>query len=246
MTDMHVRRSAADYAQALSDLLPQGSAWPRDPASPMQKAISGLCGIWGAPDPNCPLTGTIPATNVDGRAADLLEIESDPRTTVQLLPDWERAFGLPDLCLAEPLTIGDRQKALVARLTMLGGQSRDWFVQYAKTIGYNIEIIEHSPFMFGVSHFGDTRNWLDQGSPWYRWELGPPTIRFYWTIAPQDVRLTWFRFGGGGGQFGVDPMLLIAHATDLECAMQRYHPAHTALSFSYGGLMPFNPLSGTP
>ncbi len=241
--DVHVRRLASDYAAAWAALLPQGAAWPREPQTVLQTVILGLCGIWGAAAPGSPGAAGV---NVDGRAADLLETETDPRTTVELLPDWEKAFGLPDLCLAEPLTIGDRQKALTARVAMLGGQSREWFQNYALSIGYTIEVIEHSPYMAGISQAGDTTNWNNEGSPWYRWECGGPMMRFYWTIAPLDIRLTWFRVGGGGGQAGVDPSLLIAMASDLECAIQRYHPGHTQINFSYGGVTPYNALTGTP
>ena len=244
--DGYIRRLASDYASAWALLLPPGSAWPRDPQSVLQKTILGMSGIWARPASGDLPTSTLPAINVDGRAADLLETESDPRSTVEMLDSWEACFGLPDLCLAEPLTIGDRQKALTARVTMLGGQSIAWFVAYAKSIGYTIEVIEHAPYMCGVSQCGNTLNWNNEANPWYRWELGAPEMRFYWTVEPQDMRLTWFRTGGGGGQCGVDPMLRIAIATDLECAFRRYHPAHTDVVFSYTGLIPYNSMSGTP
>ena len=65
--------------------------------------------------------------HVDGRAADLLEIESDPRTTVELLPDWERAWGLPDPCFPNATSIAERQNMLVLVMTLLGGQSRAFY-----------------------------------------------------------------------------------------------------------------------
>jgi uncharacterized protein YmfQ (DUF2313 family) len=233
------RRTSQDYAGQWVQLFPQGTAWPRNPASVFFNFLLGLSGIWGSSD-----TSTV---SVDGRAGDLYERESDPRTTVELLPDWERAFGLPDLCLAEPLTIGDRQKALTARVGMTGGQSRAWFIAYAAQIGYQIEIIEHAPFMCGVSQCGDTTGWNGESLSGPRWEItDDPTIRWYWTVAPLNIRLTWFRCGGGGGQCGVDPMLIIGQATDLECSFQRYKPAHTVITFAYGGAEPFNPMSGTP
>lgn len=235
--DRHVRRTAEDYREAFAALLPQGTAWPRHPDAVLQSVLLGLAGIWGE------------GQGADGRAADLLERETDPRATLELLPDWERAFGLPDACLAEPVTIADRHAALVARFTMLGGQSRPFFIALAAAIGYEILIVEHSPFMCGISQVGDTRNWNGEGSPWYRWELSGAIggqIRFYWTIKVIAPRLTWFRVGEGGGQVGVDPHLRIAIATDLECLMRRYAPAHTALAFDYSGLAPIPSMAGTP
>ena len=80
MTDRHVRRSGDDYVDALAALLPTGPAWPREYDSTLDGAARRpVAQIWG---------------DVDGRAADLLEIESDPRTTTELLPDWEAAYGL--------------------------------------------------------------------------------------------------------------------------------------------------------
>lgn len=227
MPDKHVRRSGDDYAEALAADLPRGTAWPRDPDSVLMKVVAGLGQPYGF---------------ADGRAADLLEQESDPRSTIEILPEWERAFGLPDPCVAEPLSIGDRQIALVTKMTMLGGQSREFFIALAAALGYTIRITEYAPFMCGISQCGDTR---DAFGDW-RWEIGPPEIRFYWTIHVGAVRLTWFRTGGGGGQTGVDPMLRIALATDLECIIRRWKPAHTQVIFDYTSLQkldysePFN------
>ena len=237
-----VRRLASDYALAWADLLPQGSAWSRDPNSVIQTTIGGLAGIWGSSTP----TSAIAAVSVDGRAADLLGVESDPRQTVELLSDWERAFGLPDLCVSEPLTIADRQKALVARIAFTGGQSRAWFLAYAALIGYAVSIIERAPFMCGISRCGGTVGETAENPIWRRWEIGPANLRSWWTVKVRAARLTWFRCGGGGGRVGVDPMLTIGFATDLECAFRRYKPAHTVLTFDYSGLTPLSPFEGTP
>lgn len=222
---------ADDYAAAFLDLLPTGPAWPRDPEGVLSRFFRGLAKIWGE--------------NIDPRAADLLTRESDPRQTLELLPDWERNWGLPDPCIAEPLTISDRQSALIAKMTMIGGQSRQFFVRLAATIGYDIRIREWAPFMVGVSRVGDTRPVSDPSEP-YRWEIGAPEMRFYWSIKVDTVRLTWFRTGWGGGQTGVDPHLRIGIATDLECLLNRVKPAHTQILFDYSGLGPMNPLAGTP
>lgn len=217
--DRHVRRSGDDYAQALSALLPRGPAWPRDQGSVLMMLVRGLAETWG---------------QLDGRAADLLERETDPRGTMELLEDWERAWGLPDPCVAEPLTIADRQKALVSKMTLEGGQSRAFFLALAASIGYEVQITEHAPFMAGVSEVGDTK---DDFGDW-RWEVAPPEIRFLWSVAVTGLRVTWFRTGNGGGQSGIDPMVRIALATDLDCIFRRYKPAHTELVFDYSDAAP--------
>ena len=39
MTDRHVRRGQAEYAQAFADLLPTGPAWPREGDTVLMKAV---------------------------------------------------------------------------------------------------------------------------------------------------------------------------------------------------------------
>jgi uncharacterized protein YmfQ (DUF2313 family) len=70
--DTHVRRSGEDYREAFLSLLPNGQAWPKSNLSVLWQVVDGLCEYWGW---------------VDGRAADLLERESDPRKTIELLSD---------------------------------------------------------------------------------------------------------------------------------------------------------------
>jgi uncharacterized protein YmfQ (DUF2313 family) len=257
MSDRHIRRSGDDYRDAFLELLPQGQAWPKHTMeSVLWQACDGLCNYWGT---------------VDARAADLLEQESDPRKTIELLPDWERNWGLPDPCYQEPLTFGERQKALVQRMTIWGAQSRQFFIDIAASIGYTIGISEYRPFMVGIDRCGDNRTigdgtegqlnefgypLLDPGgnhpvpagtlSEWPNYGLGPPENRYYWTVHVATPALTWFRCGGGGGETGVDPHLRIGLATDLECLLNRWKPAHTEIIFDYSGLEPLGPMAGTP
>jgi len=232
MSDRHIRRSGEDYCSAFLSLLPQGPAWPRTPGSTLERACCGLSLYWG---------------EVDRRAADLLEQESDPRRTLELLPDWERNWGLPEECYEEPQTIADRQIALKNKITMLGAQSRQYFIGLAASIGYTITISEYAPFMVGVSNVGDTRPLPLDPDPMvgeYRWYIGGPEMRFYWTVHVGAARLSWFR--AASGQTGVDPHLRIGLADDLECLLNKYKPAHTKIVFNYSGLQNGGPMQGTP
>ncbi|MEH2565342.1 YmfQ family protein [Bradyrhizobium sp. AZCC 2289] len=220
MSDRHIRRSGSDYADAFLSLLPQGQAWPRHaPDSTMARGIDGLCDYWGF---------------VDGRAADLLETESDPRTTVELLHDWERNWGLPDPCYTAQQTIGQRQLALVMRMTMRGAQSREFFIEVAAMLGYSITITEYRTFVVGIDRCGDNRVYGDGSNPMYNewgvpimdtngepvangelseypyYGLGPETNRFYWTVHVHESSLIWFRVTKG--QCGIDPHLRIGKA----------------------------------
>jgi uncharacterized protein YmfQ (DUF2313 family) len=231
MADRHVRRGGADYKWALSELLPPGIGWPRDEDSVLMRVVGGLTSIWGF---------------VDGRIADWIEREADPRTTVEMLRDWETAFGLPDACLSEPLSVADRQRVLVQRMTIEGGQSRQFFIDLAAEIGYEIDIKEYRPFMVGIDRAGDNRKYIAPGvlGDWPA-QIGDPDMRFVWTVNVHHARLTWFR--AGSGQAGVDPHLRIGIASDLECIIRRWKPAHTVVVFSYVELtQPADPMAGTP
>ena len=70
------------YLSQLIGLLPPGDALAREPGSVLERLLS------------------VPAAElarVDGRVEALL-LESDPARTAEMLADWERALGLPDVC----------------------------------------------------------------------------------------------------------------------------------------------------
>jgi uncharacterized protein YmfQ (DUF2313 family) len=218
--DRHVRRGQEEYAHALSALLPQGIAWPRWPDTTLMKVVYGLAGGLGW---------------ADGRAADLLERESDPRATTEMLDSWERAWGLPDPCFKEPQSVEERRKLLVLKMTLLGAQSREFFIGVADWLGYPISISEYRPFMTGVDQCGDSREYRADGTlgDW-PYQLGHSQMRFAWTVHIQQTKLVWFR--AGSGQCGIDPLLKIVRAADLECLLRRWAPAHTLPLFDYSGI----------
>lgn len=217
MPDMHVRRSGDDYADAFAALLPTGPAWSRLPYSVLMRTISGLSQVWGTP--------------VDSRAADLLERETDPRLSLEMFIDWERNWGLPDDCFFfDGGDLAGRRSTLMRKMTIEGGQSREFFVMVGTGLGFKIEIHEYSPFMVGLSEVGDVRGDDDR----QRWHIGPPEQRFYWTVNVGDVSLSWFR--AGESQAGIDPHLKIGYPTDLECLLNRWKPAHTYIVFDYSGI----------
>jgi len=230
--DRHVRRDGDDYTQAFLSLLPTGQAWPRSPESTLYRAVEGLCRYWGT---------------VDGRAADLLERESNPGTTIELLPDWEKAWGLPDPCLPSATSINERQRMLIMVMTWMGGQSRQYFKDIAEWLGYTIEIKEFAPFMCGVSQVGDTRS-PPPDSPiedqHFRWYIGPAEQRFVWTVNVGQIGLSWFR--ASSGQAGVDPHLKMSVPDELICLLSRWKPAQTALVPDFTDLAFGGPLQGTP
>lgn len=212
-----VHRGADEYARGFNALLPQGVAWPRDRSAVLQMLVNGLTQIWG--------------DQVEELAATLLTRESDPRATVDLLLEWERAWGLPDPCLVGALTIDERRAVLVQKMTLLGAQSREFFIDFAAALGHDITITEYSPFVCGISRCGNTNFYNPDTPTENRWMLGQPENRFYWTVHVNTVRLSYFRTGGS--QTGIDRLLRIGLAEDLECTLRRYKPAHTEIVFDY-------------
>jgi uncharacterized protein YmfQ (DUF2313 family) len=255
--DRHVTRDGNDYAEAMQALLPLGQAWPRGNDSVLMKVVRGLTRIWG---------------DFEIRASKLLEMESDPRSTIELLPDWERNWGLPDPCYAEPQSVAERHLALVMRMTMEGAQSREFFIEVAAQIGYTITISEYRPFFIAMDGCGDCRvygsgvstdapmrnQWgqlimdangdspVQEGelSAWPNYGMGPLENRYYWTVHVHLAKLTWFR--ASSGQTGVDPHLRIGLADDLECLLNRWKPAHTQIVFDYSDLETGGDMAGTP
>lgn len=204
MPEVPVRHRGDDYGTDLLLLLPPGDAWPRETGQPLQQFSQGQGQIWG---------------RVDAAAWKLVDVEAHPDSTFLLLGEWETTAGLPNPCVNEPLTIGERRAALVERLTALGGQSRAYFTAVAARLGYDIEITEQAPFMCGLSQCG-----LED-------QIGSEEIAFHWWVAVFGSRVTWFEMGIG--QCGRDPFARISYASDLECVLSQYKPAHTVLHFDY-------------
>lgn len=189
--------TAEDYLAQLQALLPQGPAWPRDAGATLTKLLRAMADE---------------LARVDGRAGRIIE-EADPRTTAELLADWERVAGLPDSCVtAEPSTV-QRRAALHARLTTLGGQSAAYFVALAARLGYTVTITEHRTFTVKSA----------VNDPLYDTEW-----RFAFVVhAPLN---TTRRFNVRSAVS--DPLASWGNAA-LECMVNRLKPAHTIALFAY-------------
>jgi uncharacterized protein YmfQ (DUF2313 family) len=132
-------------------------------------------------------------------------------------------------------------------MTWIGGQSRQYFINLMAWLGYpGVEIQEFAPFMCGISRVGDTRaNVADQvADKFFRWYIGPPEQRFYWTIEVGQVGLNWFRCASS--QAGVHHHLEFAIPEELACLVQRWKPAQTELIPDFSSLSRGGPMQGTP
>ncbi|MEL7784048.1 putative phage tail protein [Citromicrobium bathyomarinum] len=198
-------RSQGDYAAQLIRLLPQGPAWEFAPDGAFARLLSALAAE---------------LARVDARILDLVE-EADPRTALETLVDWERVTGLPDSCTGAPDNAGERQVALLQKLTGVGGQSIPALKALAEGIGYEVEIEEHRPFRMGAR----MRDRVNDDAWAHAW-----TVRVHPPDGLFDFRetLSFFHMGSRMGDrlrgFG---------ALDLECVIGRAAPAHTRMIFAY-------------
>lgn len=185
----------ADYEAHLLALRPAGPAW--------------------APDDDRLDAAAEECARAHNRAVALVD-EADPRTTTELLTDWERVAGLPDACTGPLPTLAQRRAALVARLTSIGGQSRAYFIALAASLGYTVTITEYRQFRTGIGRAGDRSN----GEEWlYAWRVGAPQF----TVI--DFRVGLSAAGEPLRSWG-DKL--------LECVLNRMKPAHTQIIFTYG------------
>lgn len=190
-----ISATAEDYRALLQRLLPPGPAWRED--DPLLVAL--------APE----------LARLHNRVGALVE-EADPRTTLEMLLDWERVAGLPDSCLTAldvSQSYAQRIGALVSRITATGGQSVEYYVGVAAALGYTITITE-----FRLHDVTDDVAASVYVTPWqHAWQVSAAisTVGEITVGDTVDDALAWW-----GNEV-------------LECVLRRLKPAHTHLIFIY-------------
>lgn len=197
---MSVDFRAPEFLAALQAMLPQGAAWPRDPEAVLTQLLDAVADRLAV---------------VQARIVTVLEVESLPPVTAELLPDWERAFGLPDACAAPDDSTVARRAALVARVIERGGQSRAYFIAYAAALGFTVTITEFRPSRIGEAEIGDP---IYDDAWAHTWRINAPAT----TVIEGRIGLS--TIGDPIRDWGNDR---------LECALSHLKPAQTALLFAY-------------
>ncbi|MFZ4260364.1 YmfQ family protein [Raoultella terrigena] len=189
-----------DYRQALQALIPTGRAWPRDPDTVQAAVLRSLAASFQRSD------------------NDALGILSGafPQTATIMLPEWEKALGLPDDCsIGEVDTIAKRQNAIVSKFISTGGQSKSYFIGIAKALGYNITIKEYRQARSGLSVCGDGLN----GDDW----------PFVWLVEGEETNISYARVGLS---YCGDPLRSWGNR-QLECRLSALSPSYTLVKFGY-------------
>ncbi|WP_370236650.1 YmfQ family protein [Brevundimonas sp.] len=189
----------ADYTAQLQQLLPTGPAWTRDPDSVLTQVLASLAAEFA---------------RLDARAEQLLD-ELHPRTTLEMMTDWERVLGLPDACTPVLGTLAERRAAIIQKLASMGGQTPAFYIALAANLGFEIEIIEQDPDVATYAPLLD----VSDG----RWRL-------VWRVhVLTQTDFTSFR----AGVSRAGERLRVGGALDVECVINRAAPAHTQVIFSY-------------
>lgn len=186
-----------NHADLLKSLLPLVSY---DPAGP---AIAAQLGAEGAALDDAIATGLrmLAAITPDG--------------DTQLLPDWERVYGLPDACLADvESSVSSRVAAVIDKIRRGGGLSRQFFIDLAAALGYSITITEFSPHNVTSPV---TEPLYDTDSQFY-WQVSLAT-----DTPPRPITVL----------DSVTTPLVVYQTGLLECLLQKLKPAHTELLFAY-------------
>lgn len=157
----------------------------------------------------------------EGNCLARVEIKSDdvlngitPFFAVSLLSDWERVLALN---VDNSMTLQQRRQQVLAKINATGGLSRKYFINLAKSLGYNITIDEPEPFRAGVGRAGD-RIWI-------------PEIIWVWIVNIDDAQVPVYRFRAGSSLAG--ERLMTFGQNMIENIFQDLKPAHTQVVFNY-------------
>lgn len=171
---------STSYAWQFIQLLPRGKAWTRSLLSNFYKLALGVAHEF--------------RRHADDFDA-FVDNEVIPTESVELLPDWERVYGLPDDCSPEEPTLVERQQAVAARIAAQGsadaGTGEAFLQALSEALGYTEIIIRrnHLP-AFTCESACDEALYSDEAGWPFVWEL---IVR----SSPQDDRFVCEVAGSG-------------------------------------------------
>ena len=128
----------AQYVDGLRNLLPQGLMWEsfKNPYTYMYKTLAAFASSF---------------SDLDQGLCEVID-EVFPATSTNLLPIWQETLGLE----AGTDTLEQQRQKVVAKLTMEASLSRQYYINYAKQLGYEIIIKEYGAVIPGIYRIGDS------------------------------------------------------------------------------------------
>ena len=201
------------YRDHLHALLPSGPAWPGEDGTTLDALLRAIAER---------------LAEVDLSGANLLD-EILPNSTFDLLPDWERVAGLPDICSRLGSTITVRRASLLEKLVTKPTLNASEFVRIGESFGVTITVEEHDQTR--AEALSADLLLLDNivldvtGGKWrFVWWITIPT-------SADVVRFTML------SDFDT-PFRSVERNTELECRLQNAAPAHTELFVEYVSVQP--------
>lgn len=205
------------YIELYKNFLPRGRLWRNKNSPPFSDLIGGM---------------NVEPCRVDERVFDFFK-EIDPSQTVEMLPEWENALGLPDECTPAGLTDDERRAQIVQKLTNVGGLSEPFYEFVIGRLGLTGDVFNNLAFVVGRSTVGQAltnyvSDSLEVGEP-----IGPLRIDrwlYYFTVNACESEATTETLEVGE-PIGV-PLRVVENEL-LECTMRKLKPAHSAVYFTY-------------
>lgn len=139
-----------------------------------------------------------------------LALEANTQTVSELLPDWEREHGLPEVCFIGEQTAAQRLTALRRKVLAEPLSHPEDFVRVAADFGFTIEIEEPCIFECGFSECGGYH------------ESGAAAQEAYVVVRVQDSAETFFEIGAS--ECGVDRLYDLVGASDVLCFLRQELP----------------------
>jgi len=204
------------YKDLLINLLPKGRLWqPR--SQPIFMAL-----LKALAEELC---------RVEDRINDML-VEVDPRTTSELLTDFERVFALPDECTPDVQTLDERINQIVQKMTNVGGLSKTFYEFLGLQLGHVITVENRVNCVVGRATVGDSlTNYFDESlqvGETVGNQLRNVGWRFCFNTEMPATAAEILEVGEEVGQ----PLVLFTNPL-IECTIRKLKPAQSCATFTF-------------
>lgn len=200
-----------DTVALLERHLPSGVAWIafRTPGKVASRLIAAVSGVFSdAWSFMCRMTA-----------------ELDPRTTFDLIENWEQAVSLPDECLPGTATIEQRRDQVMFRLAMRRWTTAQDWKDLAELFGLTIDVTPgwyvQEPALFGYFTFP------------LRFDIFPKLGRFRVYIDITNVEFAGFEFGSPGTNADIGFPIPFGDIDErigrFRCIIERVRPANVVV-----------------
>lgn len=188
-------RTLNEYTNSLTSYLPAGRAFDSKdaPDSNLFKIMQGFSG----------------QVKVFGDLTNFLTLDYFPPSCVSLLPEWERAMGIPDDCFDTDVDVDLRRRQILVKIALVGGivTADDW-VRLAALLNIPIRVFP------GISQPPLTEFDIIIEAP----------LRFEPFVFPHSYTFP-VRFSTVSGNI-------------VTCLFNKIKPAHTQIQFRWVGTLP--------